>query len=758
MTLILPSIQAATIDDFEGGPLNTPAVAQTLGAGSGPSVITEGINKILHLLDGVGGQNNIYSYELSDPGAYETIQGSFDFRIQPGTAGLADGLGLVLIPTSLDPFAAGPNPNPLAEKPDLAGAFGIGVDVYPGINNISAHFGAINGEVNPSYVSSFRDNLVFNRLVFSLQRVGNATNATISILNDSLGAGAGGTPVKIMETVIPNMLPYENRVQFGGRTGGENLKADIDNLNVTYSNPFVGGLPAAPSGHMYQDFDSTGTTSYRVTQSAGSDATTFRPGVLIKAPDAGSTGHFLRIVNDNVNGQSNRVAFDHGIDTGASNSTEITRLDLRFNSTDAPADGMGLLFLATSSIAGFNMTNNGIDSSEEPNHPNMLGVGFDVYDNTGPGIVDKAPAVSLHWNGLLLTDVLLPASFALNQFHRVEVIRETVPNGLNVTVNGIPNVNGVPGPAVTLIDHFFVEGASNYDYRLQVSGRTGGLNADHDIDNIVSSQITKAPLARTETNFDHATGSGWKGYVYETGAGPDIRNDFAPNGNYLRLAHDTVNGQRNAIAFDKQIDGTLNGRTKITADVDFRAINADPIPSQPADGFSLLITPTTTYGNTGPGAASFPGFIAEKPNVPGVFGIGFDVYNGPGQTINEATVHWNNNQYASLNIDPLQLDLLAGVFHHLHLELEDTDLGTLVDLILTPDIFGVPGTPVVVFQDLLIDGMDLYDYRFEFAARTGGLNLGVDIDNVLVQTIPEPGSAVLVALGALLASRRRRRS
>jgi hypothetical protein len=52
--------------------------------------------------------------------------------------------------------------------------------------------------------------------------------------------------------------------------------------------------------------------------------------------------------------------------------------------------------------------------------------------------------------------------------------------------------------------------------------------------------------------------------------------------------------------------------------------------------------------------------------------------------------------------------------------------------------------------------MELYDYRFEFAARTGGLNLGVDIDNVLIQTIPEPSTAALLGLGALLIGRRRR--
>jgi hypothetical protein len=69
MTLLLPSLPAATVDNFDGGPLNTPAVPQTLGAGPGPSIIAEGVNNILHMLDGVGGQNNIYSYETSDFGA-----------------------------------------------------------------------------------------------------------------------------------------------------------------------------------------------------------------------------------------------------------------------------------------------------------------------------------------------------------------------------------------------------------------------------------------------------------------------------------------------------------------------------------------------------------------------------------------------------------------------------------------------------------------------------------------------------------------
>ena len=90
---------------------------------------------------------------------------------------------------------------------------------------------------------SSRDNSVFNRALIDLQRVGNATNVVITLQADSLGP-VPGVPFVLMNTVLPNMLPYENRVQFGGRTGGQNLTLDLDNVNVTYANPFdINTLP-----------------------------------------------------------------------------------------------------------------------------------------------------------------------------------------------------------------------------------------------------------------------------------------------------------------------------------------------------------------------------------------------------------------------------------------------------------------------------------------------------------------------------------
>ena len=525
--------------------------------------------------------------------------------------------------------------------------------MYDGINNISTHFNnaqMTEVDTRPFPGLDFRAdplNPLFHRVQIELDRVGNGTKATVTLTPDSLNA-TPGTPVKITETLIPNMLPYEYRVQLLGRTGGLNMIADIDNINVASSGPAFdpASLPQAPAeaaGHLYQDFDSTGTTFYRAVQQANSAPDNFLPGPLIKPAEANNAtdGHFLRLVNDNVAGQNNRIIFNRARDGGASNSTEVLEFDLRFNNaTGVPADGLGLLFAPTidpNTLA--DVTNgNGFDIAEEANLLGALGVGFDVYPNGAP---DMLPAVSLHWNGSSVFEQPLPAEFALGSFHKMQVIRESVAGGLNVSVIGIPNTNGAAGAPVTLIDKFFVEGAVNYDHRVQFTGRTGGENADHDLDNIRSSQIGRAPAPTTRANFAIGTlDAPYKAYSLGDGAGAKISNDMidAPNGDFLRLAHDGSNGQSNTLSFDKQLDGSINGATSVRGEFTFRV--ASPT-DQPADGFSMILTPTELYGDSGVGGPTAAGFIAEKPNVPGALAIGFDLYSDQGARFNEVTAHWD---------------------------------------------------------------------------------------------------------------------
>ncbi|HEX5175751.1 MAG TPA: PEP-CTERM sorting domain-containing protein, partial [Chthoniobacteraceae bacterium] len=687
--------------------------------------------------------------DLTDPGAFETIHASFDFRILPGTNGLADGFHFLMIPTSTF-GSAGDGPNVLAEEPNSPGAFGVAFDVYPGINNVALHWNNaqhIEHVIDQFEGISYRSNAVFNRAQIDVQRVGNGSNVSLTLVGDSLGSA---TPVyKAFEVAVGNFLPYEHRVQFGARTGGENMNVDIDNVNVAYSNPFA-GIPAAPAtGHLLQDFDRSGTTGYQAVQVNQRTGTVYRTGPLLNAGDAGSDGAFLRLTPDGEMSLNNHVAFNRAIDGGASNMRESLKFDVRFGATDAtPADGLGVLFLPVFTQNG---EGQGLASSEEPNHLGVLALGFDIFSN-GPD--DPAPAVSLHWDGVELADQPVDPSFGLNQFHRFEVIRDPVDGGVNVSVFGIADVRGGGTTQVPLLTNVFVAGARNYDYRMEFVGRTGGLDAAHDLDNVSTSQVAPGPLATTQATFTDARGSAWKGYRFGGNAGPVVMNEFGTNGDFLRLAHDANLNQQNSVAFDQQLNGFSAGISGIVADFDFRM--ADTNATGPADGLSLMLIPVATYGTTGPGVnGTVNGFIAEEPNVVDVFGLAFDIYNGAGVPWNEASLHWNGGVFAALDIDPSLIDLDAGVFHHARLTLTQSETDVLASLTLTPDIFGVPGTPVSIFTDVVLPGMSFFDYRVEFAARTGGLDASMDIDNVLLQ-IPEPSSALLMLGSALLLARRRR--
>ena len=768
IAVLTPAARADLIDNFQvAGPF---ALAGQHAPGAGPSFVTEEGNRFLRILSGVNDQHNSYTYELvaGDEGAFEKTVAAFDFRVS-GAVG-ADGIGFILVPTSLYGVSGTSTRPGVAEEPNLAGAFGLAIDMYPSLNNISTHFNGAQmteiNTVNQGFVDlDFRANPVFNRVQIELDRVGNGTHAVVTITPDSLNA-TPGTPVKIFESLMPNMLPYEYRVQFLGRTGGLNMIADIDNVNVASSGAAFdpASLPAAPieaAGHLYQDFDSTGTTFYRAIQVGNSDSTTFRPGPMIKTTEENNTsdGNFLRLVNDNVNSQNNRIIFDRARDGGPSNATEILEFDMRFNAVGAPADGLGLLFAPTIDPGnGADITNgNGFDIAEEANLAGSLGIGFDVYKNEDP---DTAPAVSLHYNGVSILEQPLPAELGLGSFHHVQVRRETVAGGLNVSVIATPNINGVAGAPITLIDNHFVEGARNYDHRVQFTGRTGGAFADHDLDNITSSQVARGPSAFTQARFGSALEAPYKGYALGAGAGPQIRNDMLddPNGDYLRLVHDNSNSQGNSLAFDKQLDGSINGATSVKGEFTFRVSSAD----RPADGFAMMLIPTLDYNTSGAGAAATPNFVAEEPNAPGVFALGFDLYDPNIVEFNEISAHWNGAvQTAQVltNFDLHTVDSLA--FHKVRFELRATGDGTLLDMSIIPNAYFSPGPEIVVFDAFPIFGMNLFDYRVEFAARTGGSNMSVDLDDILVQTVPEPTSAALLAIGGVAMGcfrRSRRRS
>jgi len=226
---------------------------------------------------------------------------------------------------------------------------------------------------------------------------------------------------------------------------------------------------------------------------------------------------------------------------------------------------------------------------------------------------------------------------------------------------------------------------------------------------------------------------------------------FGPSGNFLRLTHDGANYQSNSYAYDRTDPGLP---ARINAGFDFRI--SSPDGDLAADGLAIMFIPTAVYGNRGPGANAGGFTTFEKPNFAGVFGVGIGLWDWPTPT-NLLSAHWDGTQISSVDINPADVDLDAGVFHGVDLSLAFVPGGANLSVSLVQDVYGTPGAPVTAFSDLFIAGLSPYEYRVQFGGRSGALNANIDLDNINVTFIPAPGALLLGSIGVGLVDWLRRR-
>jgi len=639
----------------------------------------------------------------------------------------ADGYHLMLVPTA-EFGVSGDGPAPgAAEEPNWPRTVAVGVDVYPeGVNDLSLHwdgFELVNAYIPTNTVVI--DDGLFHQAELTLGRVGNSTLATLVLTPDIYGLP--GTPHTAFQSIVPLMLPYENRLQLGGRSGGLNLDIDLDNIQVLYTDPYL-PVPTVSTPRLLQDFDRAGTTPFTVRQHVGSDELVSRPGVL-PVDENTARGAFARLMQDGISNHRNSLTLAL---TGPSLAPNRRySFDFRMSAADLAADGMGLLLLPTASYGG---AGPGPELDfEKPNLPGTLGVGFALHPAEN-GVND----VSLHWNE---TEVQLttldPAALDLDAgvWHRAELTTIHRADGMEVTLLLSPDIDGAAGPAVTVADGLFIPGALPYAHRLQFGARSGGRFASIDLDNLVE---TTAPWDSVPgaTTQDFEGGQSYYG-VWQTpggaGAGSAIRTG-GPTGNYLHLIDDGQMNHQQALVFDATPQGTgVPEGQSTTGRLDFRAASPGN-PADPADGFSVLLIPVDTYGNSGPGAIHQTGWTdVEKPNLPGVLGFAFALYP-EGNGVNDCTLHWDSTEYFYARFPDFEIDLDAGVFHRLDFRVDWAAGGSTVSLVLTADVHGGASHTVGAIADLFVPGLEPYDFRVEVAARSGGSTIDLDIDNLLVQT------------------------
>ena len=211
----------------------------------------------------------------------------------------------------------------------------------------------------------------------------------------------------------------------------------------------------------------------------------------------------------------------------------------------------------------------------------------------------------------------------------------------------------------------------------------------------------------------------------------------------------------NAVAYQGRVAfGARTGGSVATHDID----NVDvqyftEIPD--AGGLSLVLLPASRFGASGPGStlSDYP----DLPNLPGAFAVDLNLHSA--SIINGITLHWDGTTKGNAFIDPSVLDLDNGLFHRVRVEMRRDSLsclsqGSWVTMTIQPDVYGTPGAPLTLFSNLFVTGFAPSDLRLECAARSGAMNLDIDLDNLTVNYQAQTANSLAPGQRLVLAANR----
>lgn len=245
----------------------------------------------------------------------------------------------------------------------------------------------------------------------------------------------------------------------------------------------LGSLLTAGPAHAAgttQDFDAPGTV-YELGQHGGP------PPAQVLA--SGPTGNFLRLaVNTTTPPVNNSIAF---VRTHRGPACRVSaELDFRIIPGTGRADGFGFSLLSTGAFraSGTVPPPAPAFAAEEPAFERSLGFGFDVYQNQDLGDLDDNH-VSVHFGGALVSQTHSGVDLASGGWIHAEIEIDLVEAELSLILTP------AAGAPVTVLADMPIPGLAPYESRVYLGGRSGGLAADHDVDN-VSVTYTDCPAER----------------------------------------------------------------------------------------------------------------------------------------------------------------------------------------------------------------------------------------------------------------------
>lgn len=233
------NLQAATVADFDTG-ADTPFTLEQFGNAPGPAVGSGGpTGNFLTITEASNSLNNFIAFDRSDEGTFARSTFSFDFLIAGDPS--ADGISFSYVDTATYGVTGGLGAAPFTpEDPAAAGVLGFGFDTWsnegafdtPGIGTgtdyqeISVFYdGALIGRIDDTRLLDtplLLDDGAVHTVTGSVDFAGGTVS--LSVDGNSIFAGLE----------VPGLAPFESRIVFAGRTGGQNELAAIDNLNVQF--------------------------------------------------------------------------------------------------------------------------------------------------------------------------------------------------------------------------------------------------------------------------------------------------------------------------------------------------------------------------------------------------------------------------------------------------------------------------------------------------------------------------------------------
>ena len=228
--------QGQTVQDFDGG----GTAFTNAGSASTAAAVTGNAGQLTPLSNNQTGR---IGFDQSLSGTdFDLISGSFDFRAQPNTEGSnqADGFSLLFLPTADHGTSGDFGMNGAAEFGRADNAVGIGFNIHNGGPDISNNSIYVNLDEDPATATQVAapfdiSTSEFHRANFTLEFLESGDALLDLVLTEDIN-GTPGPPQSVFDDLLlPGITPFDFRIGFGGRTGGQNALQQIDNINITAS-------------------------------------------------------------------------------------------------------------------------------------------------------------------------------------------------------------------------------------------------------------------------------------------------------------------------------------------------------------------------------------------------------------------------------------------------------------------------------------------------------------------------------------------